>query len=425
MSKLTVKLKQHTPLIHFQAEQDGATLRATELKPKLDKFLVEHAFNYDFKEYEKFLVGDSNRYKRFKEGESEEDKKNPAFDYKVRIRCNNLKIIDIDNELNSSSFFGNIGKKPWEKKIKAVFTQEDIIIDFFAFKQSLLDKIEEYINLFFTITNFGTRQNKGFGSFYINSCEEDFLSNLERIRDKFLYIKYDPINYKELLEDISIIYTLMKSGINYPSHPMKTLKDRHGKIVYKFNGKPKKIPNYNIKTKNASYHKSFLFKYMGRKTIGNEKRFIKENFFQPYVRIEKDDIDKKYVRGLLGISDSIKFRDGKRYGEEIRYKSDIDRFKSPITFKVVDNIIAIIPDKIPDEIFEKEFVFEQPSGNNRLNEKRISTPTKDDFNLEDFLFEFADFFNENLKVSDVNNPLENQLRKAKQKNICKVGDNND
>ena len=66
MPKLTVKLKQHTPLIHFQAEQDGATLRATELKPKLDKFLVEHVFNYDFKEYEKFLVGDSNKYKRFK-----------------------------------------------------------------------------------------------------------------------------------------------------------------------------------------------------------------------------------------------------------------------------------------------------------------------------------------------------------------------
>ena len=39
--KLTFKLKQHTPLIHFQHDQTGATLRATELKPKLDRFLVE------------------------------------------------------------------------------------------------------------------------------------------------------------------------------------------------------------------------------------------------------------------------------------------------------------------------------------------------------------------------------------------------
>ena len=38
--KLEFKLKQHTPLIHFQHDQSGATLRATELKPKLDKFVL-------------------------------------------------------------------------------------------------------------------------------------------------------------------------------------------------------------------------------------------------------------------------------------------------------------------------------------------------------------------------------------------------
>ena len=39
--KLSFTLRQHTPMIHFQADQPGATLRATELKPKLDKFLIE------------------------------------------------------------------------------------------------------------------------------------------------------------------------------------------------------------------------------------------------------------------------------------------------------------------------------------------------------------------------------------------------
>ncbi len=38
--KLTFKLKQHTPIIHFRYDQTGATLRATELKPKLDKFVL-------------------------------------------------------------------------------------------------------------------------------------------------------------------------------------------------------------------------------------------------------------------------------------------------------------------------------------------------------------------------------------------------
>ncbi len=37
--ELIVKLKQHTPIIHFQWDQAGATLRATELKPKLDRYI--------------------------------------------------------------------------------------------------------------------------------------------------------------------------------------------------------------------------------------------------------------------------------------------------------------------------------------------------------------------------------------------------
>lgn len=43
--ELIVKLKQHTPIIHFQWEQKGATLRATELKPKLDLFLKGKNFS--------------------------------------------------------------------------------------------------------------------------------------------------------------------------------------------------------------------------------------------------------------------------------------------------------------------------------------------------------------------------------------------
>lgn len=40
MYRLQVKLKQHTPLIHFQWQQEGATLRASEVKPKLDRFII-------------------------------------------------------------------------------------------------------------------------------------------------------------------------------------------------------------------------------------------------------------------------------------------------------------------------------------------------------------------------------------------------
>jgi hypothetical protein len=41
MYQLKIQLKQHTPIIHFQHDQAGATLRASEVKPKLDRFLIE------------------------------------------------------------------------------------------------------------------------------------------------------------------------------------------------------------------------------------------------------------------------------------------------------------------------------------------------------------------------------------------------
>ncbi|KGL55893.1 hypothetical protein HQ50_02500 [Porphyromonas sp. COT-052 OH4946] len=40
MYKLEFELEQHTPIIHFQARDAGATLRASEAKPKLDKFIL-------------------------------------------------------------------------------------------------------------------------------------------------------------------------------------------------------------------------------------------------------------------------------------------------------------------------------------------------------------------------------------------------
>jgi hypothetical protein len=55
--KLTFHLKQHSHLLHFQYQQAGACLRATELKPKLDRFLIEHYFKNDKSRYEKLLIG--------------------------------------------------------------------------------------------------------------------------------------------------------------------------------------------------------------------------------------------------------------------------------------------------------------------------------------------------------------------------------
>ena len=39
--KLEIDLKCHAPIIHFQPEEEGATLRASEVKPKFDRYLMK------------------------------------------------------------------------------------------------------------------------------------------------------------------------------------------------------------------------------------------------------------------------------------------------------------------------------------------------------------------------------------------------
>ena len=144
MHTLTVKLKQHTPLIHFQHSQQGATLRASEVKPKLDRFILAKLgtleelgdANYDIISDEEFQrVADSypegnfddlslreqyleiGRYIAtekgwFHNGEVSDRCKigkyiaaqkgwlvgkgdHPALDYKMRIRSNGIKNVSI------------------------------------------------------------------------------------------------------------------------------------------------------------------------------------------------------------------------------------------------------------------------------------------------------------------------------------------
>ena len=89
--KISFTLKQHTPIIHFQANQSGATLRATELKPKFDKFLKKYAFDGNIPEVFKI------------------DKEKDAIDYKVNIEPNYNNKEEIHKR--DALFFANMKPK--------------------------------------------------------------------------------------------------------------------------------------------------------------------------------------------------------------------------------------------------------------------------------------------------------------------------
>lgn len=318
---LSFRLQQHSPLIHFQHDQYGAALRATELKPKLDKFLIKEAFNNDFQVYKKYLVEyDEKKYEKLNGEEREKYKKDVhnALDYKIKIHSPKVRV----DELRYSLFFGNIGKN--DNKIKAVTIpqNEEIKLEFLCFREKFIENITSYLPRFFAENNFGTRQDKGFGSFYISERDESLFREITTVlKGGTSYIEIYSIDDNIVFSTIAYYYKRLKSGIN---------------------------PNYNAEFK-PGYQKAYLYKYLDAKHDYTwEKRWIKETFFG----LTPENRNKKFARALLGLPGSYCFlptnepcnpdKDKVKitHKEEIEVCDDdkeknIARIPSPLTFKII------------------------------------------------------------------------------------------
>jgi hypothetical protein len=330
---LTYTLKQHTPMIHFQSDQSGATLRATELKPKLDKFLISNYADL----------------KTRKHHNSE------SLEYKIRIIYGG----------NSSKDYPKtyVNTKKGDKGYTAPYFAEglsldqlgDVLISFSSFDTEIIDAIQKYISLFFTYQNFGTRQSKGFGSYHLKEMTQKELESL-LLKHPFPVYKLNlsASNPKEAMGKIDSFYKELKTGTNRP------------------------------------YLKSILFQYMCNKNIGWEKRWLKEKYPE-IIHGENSPMDCSprkeyfYIRAMLGLAETNEFRpsDGKKTikiksVEKEGDKPKIQRFKSPITFKVFSNHIYLLHNDTYRDLLDKEFEFSLGGKTNK-----IKTPK--DFDLNDFL----------------------------------------
>lgn len=306
MYKLEFELEQHTPIIHFQARDAGATLRASEVKPKLDKFIL--------KEYKEKLPKSVIK-EREEDKEKKEDKEiRKSLDYKMRIIARNVDPENIDAK-SAPMYFGNIkAKKP-----KLLVTAKSVQIIILVKNEVLKDCIEESIVRFFQLHNFGTRQSKGYGSFTVKS------NGKKGIRDVYKYsFDVSGSGYKEVMNRINYFYKSLRSGIN----------------EYRGRGEQKK---------NILYFKSALHYYVT--TVLEEqwdKKSIKEYFFPQQLEEEKtkdkvEDIsskEKNDFRDLLGFSTDEAW--GKEYQIKKTCKKETDkgeeefsRLKSPIQFKPI------------------------------------------------------------------------------------------
>lgn len=384
---LSFKLRQHTPILHFQHDQPGATLRATEVKPCLDKFLIQ---NLGKELTQKWLIGAGAH---------------PALDYKIRfingkyrpdIPLPTKTKPDRDGRLryytNPEMFpqvLANMGGKDTARELKHFRMYESLRVEIFSLYEDLIEALKKSIPAFFAVHNFGNRKSKGFGSFYLDPSDPLYKKPEVALREAKDFAKGSLLFWEieadlpiaDLFWDIDIIYRLLKSGFNFPDHPMKDI------------GAGRKAPDFDKKLDFATYQPSFLKTYFLNKfKLGSEKRAIKESLFRPEVRIKPDSAlkDNQYIRGILGTAEFFEYRDKERKGIVKITSNEVERFQSAITFKVFNDRIFILPGSWKD-IEGKSFVF----STERDRTRSVSVPRADTvgFNLRTFLTDFANYFN--------------------------------
>lgn len=310
MNKLTITLKQHTPLLHFQPMQEGATLRASEVKPKLDKFLIA--------EYEK---------KTGKEIPSEWFLKNHdpnirALNYKMRIAAKGEEEVFLNVNSNKKGLpetelfpnvLSNMGGKESEEQLANLVMSDEIKVTIIVTQKQgeeslydyLKDEEKELLPAFFANHNFGQRKTKGFGSFTVTriEAEDGFSKDYNAIYYHFPggtpWLKIPKGNGSEkeiqfrLFSSLDYYWKCLKSGVNYTK-----------RIIY---------DDYDVSIKFPErYVKAFLYRYLDSKNLTWEKQRIKETFNlgtqYPEREHERNDNTAIYGRALLGLQEHFEYR---------------------------------------------------------------------------------------------------------------------
>lgn len=369
------KLVQHTPLIHFQHSEPHACLRATEVKPKLDRFLIEQLEKDD-------RFGDG-RWKKWFVGDGSQQ----SFDYMMRITPNSEQVErthSIERAIARAehrppnanlheihkNYFGNMASgNNIQDTIRETFKEsllykDGLILTIRCFIPELLTFIDEHIRGFFMMHNFGTRQRKGFGSFTVDISTKPNAPKGFDLVGKYCpnayYCKLDGnVNADALLDAVWVISAFLRSGFNRGE---------------------------------GNYVRGFVFRYFQREKnpLANDKAFVKQNVLHnvyneatrgEHLHPYGNNVRYRYVRGLLGTNENSRFcraprgetrEDRTVHNIYIHSAEGVERFPSPLLFKPIGKFVFILPQKMPDEIFGSEFYILEKNQEEKYDSKATS-----------------------------------------------------
>lgn len=365
MEILTFELIQHTPIIHFQAGDMGATLRASEVKPKLDKYLIQK-LGKEFIESKGWCIPGQPKALDYKLSFKIEEKasieyylpiSNMGDQKKAKLqedidRHNIFKRIQI---LSPSPYFANEeGVKNervnWDLVRLAILTRGHIVGEVYTKYEDLRCRLIKHLENFFLLHNFGTRQTKGFGSYSVFSIENKPIPNSRK-----------DIAKKMQENDVVDCLKSRNDDIGYQFRQ-----------IWKFHNKIKTGPQGSYSELRCYYHEQSIEweKPIARRMLNRSEETGTKNF------------PKRYIRALLGLHQHFEFPNDKNNKEIIKISHEsIDRFSSPITYKPIGGIIYLILNDIPDEMFNTKFTFSA----NAVCDEFVLTPEKDSFDIADFM----------------------------------------
>jgi len=375
MYEQTFWLRQHTPLLHFLHEQPGATLRGTELKPKLDRFITglfrklpdgaNMQFDGAIQMIKKAMVEKSPAPYRLSVQPPVGEPEFFYFDSNVSKRKRDSLDLEIQKQFNLSKkpeivypapFFANTDKRKdgkWDEVKLGILYPGLMMIRVQTWDKRIADLLEKALPLLFCTENFGTRQSKGFGCFSERSVSEQMFEQVAKSSFVFAAKRRLPASQAEVLRVIDDTY--------------KDLRNR-----------PPLAEGQEAR--------SLLRDYFRKQDP--EVEWEKETITRILIHEEgeRPDSDVRFVRAVLGLPGLHDYPQSPgRHKVNIREKSGaVERFRSPITFKVHGNSLYLLAHPTNQEMLGKTFQFfrgDFPERDRRAFELR----SPDTFNIKDFL----------------------------------------
>lgn len=321
--QITFTLKQHTPIIHFQHDQVGATIRATEVKPKLDQFIMEKLLQEEgnspgngYNEYRKILKPNGQEetvyfdvrwsfldyantskpeWKTWLLGKGKSQ--HVALDYKVKIEFLSehkyeisQPILERNGQIRISRggkievkpfplYFGNMGKQPNEiEEIKngkiGIYRISLSSFNKYIMEELNQNNIENICNFFF-INNFGARQSKGFGCFYpVKENGDDYDVAIPNGLQPFSF----SINIPALADLIDKYIDDIRDVSKRPNKDDFYRLFKVIELLYQF---LRAGINHSV-DKHKLYVKPAIFKYALNENMQWDKKSVKQKYFDRY-----------------------------------------------------------------------------------------------------------------------------------------------